>query len=443
MNPRIAARIGASLALLAACFFLLPRMAWAGSVHGAVHNGTTGKLASGVEVILIELQGGMQPVQTVKTDAQGAFTFTHPSLGQRPMLLRAVYNGVNFHQPVPPGRDTVDIQIFDSTQDPHSISMPSHIVIFQPSAGTLTVGEEYSIQNRTQPPKAFFRAAGNFDFALPDKAELQQVAAWGPSGMPVVQAPIDHGNGKYSIAYAFHPGDSGVRLSYTLPYANNAASVRFPAGPPGSRLVLVAAPTVHLTAEGLQPAGQEQGMNIYRAPESVGTAFSVEVAGAAPPPDNSSNAAGAQEAGSAENIQVVPGRLDALKWPLIGGFAVVFVLAALILARKPVALAVSPDGAVVQGVDKGQALADRGFSRDVSAASSPGALAPEVPRGESSAANSASLTAVDAQVGASLDALKDRLFKLELRRQAGTIGESEYMEERARVEKVLRDLLKG
>jgi outer membrane protein TolC len=46
-------------------------------------------------------------------------------------------------------------------------------------------------------------------------------------------------------------------------------------------------------------------------------------------------------------------------------------------------------------------------------------------------------------VGTSLDALKEQLFRLELRHQAGTITETEYAQERARAEKVLRDLVRG
>ena len=49
-----------------------------GPLHGTVKNGTTGKPAAGVEVILIQLQGGMQPVAKHKTDAQGQFTFDNP-----------------------------------------------------------------------------------------------------------------------------------------------------------------------------------------------------------------------------------------------------------------------------------------------------------------------------------------------------------------------------
>jgi hypothetical protein len=59
------------------------------------------------------------------------------------------------------------------------------------------------------------------------------------------------------------------------------------------------------------------------------------------------------------------------------------------------------------------------------------------------ASSSTSPEQVNREVGQSLDALKDNLFKLELRRQAGTISEEDYARERARTEKILRDLLRG
>ena len=43
----------------------------------------------------------------------------------------------------------------------------------------------------------------------------------------------------------------------------------------------------------------------------------------------------------------------------------------------------------------------------------------------------------------SLDGLKDRLFRLELRRQAGTISEEDYARERSRTEQILRELVRG
>jgi hypothetical protein len=59
------------------------------------------------------------------------------------------------------------------------------------------------------------------------------------------------------------------------------------------------------------------------------------------------------------------------------------------------------------------------------------------------ASSSAGAAALDNEVQNSLDNLKDKLFRLELRRQAGTITEEEYVRERARTEAILRELVRG
>jgi hypothetical protein len=428
---------------VAALIFAPVVIAEAGTVHGTVKNGTTGKPAAGVEVILIQLQGGMQPVANGKSDAQGEFTFENAGLGAQPMLIRAVYRGVNFHQPVPPGSSNVVVNIYEPSSDSKIINVPSHVVVFQPNGSKLIVGEEYQIENKSEPPRAYFRAEGNFDFALPEKSQLQQVAASGPTGMPVVQAPIDKKNNRYSIAYAFRPGQSIVRYSYELPYPENAASVKISTIYPGGRLIVVAPPPVQVSGDGLAAGGQEQGMNVYgRDDVPAGTLVTVNVSGTAPPPD--AGGAGAEQGqqgrdaqqgggeGGGVSIQQVPGRLDSLKWPLIIGFVCLFGLGAILLWRKPVVAYAGPASAEESEVE--QKLKK---------------VKPMVaPAAHSSTANAptngaSSLADVDAAIGTSLDALKERLFRLELRHQAGTISEQEYAQERARAEKVLRDLVRG
>src|SRR5258707_12711798 len=104
---------------------------------------------------------------------------------------------------------------------------------------------------------AFYRTEGSFDFALPDNGRLQQVAAAGPAGMPVAQLPIDKKKNRYSIAFAFRPGNSSVRYSYQLPYPGTTAAVKIPTIYPGGRLLVVAPPSVQISGEGLGPGGQQ------------------------------------------------------------------------------------------------------------------------------------------------------------------------------------------
>jgi len=415
-------------------------IAEAGTVHGTVMNGTTGKAAAGVDLVLIQLQGGMQEVAHSKSGASGEFTFDHPGLGAQPMLVRAVYHGINFNHALPPGTSTAQIDIYEPSKDAKTINVPSHVVVFQPNGATMIVGEEYQIENKSQPPVAFYKTEGSFDFALPEGGQLQQVAATGPAGMPVAQLPIDKKKNRYSIAYAFRPGDSSVRFSYELPYAGNAATVKIPTIYPGGRLLVVAPPSMQISGEGLAPGGQEQGMNLYgRQDVPAGTIVAVSVSGTAPPPsanggEEQGQGRDAQQSGgegSGVNIQQVPGRLDVLKWPLIAGFICVFALGAFLLARKQVVAVAGPTPVV-----------DEVTHAKKPKKSKPGAsISPSAPAAPTNGA--ASLAEVDAAIGTSLDGLKERLFRLELRHQAGTISEEEYAQERARAEKVLRELVRG
>ena len=420
---------GMAVSLVFAC----GGFARAATLHGTVKNATNGKAAAGIEVILLQLQGGMQPVANTKSDAQGQFSFENESIGAQPMLVRAVYKGINFHQPVPPGRTDVEVSVYEPSKDPKTIAVSSRIVFFQPNGSTLTVGEEYSIQNSSQPPQAYFRPEGNFEFVIPEDGHLQQVAVSGPAGMPVVQLPMDKKKGRYAIAYAFRPGQNTVRYSYEVPYPNNAATVKMPMTYSVARLLVVAPPSVQVSGEGLQSGGQEQGMSVYgRENVAANSVIAVSLSGTAPP--LAADSGGGAEAGpqgrdaqqgaaAAGNIQQIPGRLDVLKWPLIVGFLGLFALAALLLSRKQVVAV--PAGVPIDGPMAAPSKnASKKARRDAPGAGNP-------------------LTNVDAAVGLSMDALKDQLFRLELRRQAGTITEQEYAQERARAEKVLRDLVRG
>jgi hypothetical protein len=442
-------RLGGTRAifLLTLCAFLgsAPR-ALAGTVSGTVTNGTTGKPAAGTEVILIQLQGGMQPVANTKTDAKGRYAFDNPGLGAgAPMLIRVVYGGVNYHEPVPPGKTTADVQVFEPTDKPGAFTVTNHAVIVQPNGSDLMVGEEYSIENKTQPPVAFYRPDGSFDFSIPEGADFNQASAWGSAGMPVVQGTIDKGKNKLAIAFAFRPGESGVRISYKVPYPGNRITLKNVSVYPTDRLIIAAPPSVQISGDGIAPAGQDQGFNVYtRTAVAADAPLAITISGTAPMPpanqgasengappagDNSANASvnSRLEASGAEATTVttttVPARLDSLKWILVGGFVSIFALGFIYLFRRPQVMAPTNGDAPAVGTV--------GAKTAYPAASKPMPAAAET------------VAEVTRAVRGSLDELKDSLFRLELRRQAGTITEVDYERERGQMEKVLRDLVRG
>jgi hypothetical protein len=397
----------------------------AGTVHGTVINRTTGQPVPNTAVDLLSPTAGMALLASVKSDAQGQFTATNDTIGAGPVLIRVTYQEVSFNTFLPPGRPQVDVEVWDVTKDPKSVAPVSHVVIFQPRDGKLVGAEEYNVKNDSQPPKAFFRAEGNFQFAVPDKGELKGVAATGSLGMDVPQAPIDKGKGLYAIAYAFHPGETNIRLSYELPYAGNAATIKLPALYSGMRLLLVAPPGVTLTGEGISGAGQEQGMNVYLHDAlAAKSALTVSLSGFGSPQAADASAGQGQPGGQEGNsrtqgqqVDLAPPRIDDLKWPLLVGLAALFALGAILLSRKQVVVAQAAE------LDDAPAPAPKKSAK--------------MPRQQ------ATVEAVKDAVNASLDSLKEEIFRLELRKQAGTISEEDYVREKSRVDKLLRDLVRG
>ncbi|MGB6545094.1 MAG: hypothetical protein WBE97_05665 [Candidatus Acidiferrales bacterium] len=427
-------------------------VAMAGTVTGVVRNGTTNKPAAGVDVLLIQLQGGMQTVATTKTDAAGKYHFDNDAIGQGPMLIRAIYHGVFFHQPLTPGTATADVTVYETTTSPQARQIAQRLVVFQPNGTSMIVGEEYSIQNQSQPPAAFYEEKGDFEFTIPQGAQLSQVSAWGPSGMPVVQGTIDRGPNHYAIAFAFQPGDNGVRISYEIPYASNSASLSLSSPYEASRMMVAAPPTVQVVSDGFQAAGSEQGYSVYTHDDvAAGSAVQISVSGTAPPPsaDDSSGGQAApdqvngRDSGDAASgsLQVIPPRLDSLRWYLVGGFAALFALGLVYLLRRPVA------ATAIAGDSGGNVFAPAANPPARVSAETGLAQPRAAPTVESAApvasSQPESVEQAQREVVQSLDGMKDTLFRLELRHQAGTISEEDYARERARLEKLLHDLLRG
>src|ERR1700674_2345671 len=415
-----------------ALLLLASAAAQAGTVSGVVHNGTnSNKAAAGVDVLLIQLQGGMSVVASTKTDSDGRYHFDNPGIGQGPMLIRAGYRGVFFHQPLTPGTSNVDVTIYEATTNPAAIQVPLRLLVFQPNGDKLMVGEEYSIQNNSNPPAAYFKQDGNFEFTIPQGADLDQVSTFGPSGMPVRQGTIDKGKGRYAISYAFQPGQNGVRISYIVPYTGNQAQIRESSTYDAQRVLLVIPPTMQVASAGFNAAGTEQGYNVC-SKESLkaGNGFDVTVSGTAPPPAEASASGSSpdqvngRDSSPETTIESAPARLGNERWILLGGLAAIFAVGVGLLLRQPV-----PE--VASAPAPPPAPKGRKAQRAAQAKAAPPAQ-PARP-----------VEKITQEVNSNLDSLKDTLLRLELRRQAGTITDAEYALERGRAEQLLRDLVQG
>jgi hypothetical protein len=446
---------------------LLPLAVFAGTISGTVRNGTTNQPAAGVTITLIRLQGAMEEAASTRTGADGRYSLQDATLGQAPMLLRADYKGVSYFQPAPPGKTTADIEVFEHTEKQSAFSVADRAIVLQPGSSGLSVGEIYDIQNSTQPPEAYFRQNGSFEFSLPEGAQVSDVSASDSSQMPVKQATIDKGKNLQAIDFPFRPGESGVRISYTLPYKGNQAKLQFTSPYPAGRLAVFAPPSVKVTGDGFSPAGQNQGFDAYirdSVPANTPVSVSISGTGTVAESDSGGAATGADQSGDANansrldqgdssgqtaSITVMPARLDSLKWVLVAGFAAIFALGFVLLWKRPQSLMGASGDYPASSADRVAApMKDAQAAETVNAArraSEAGNRDAAKPARTPAAASAASVAVEEANrhVTGSLDELKDKLFRLELRKQAGTISDENYTRERQRIEQLLRDLVRG
>jgi hypothetical protein len=196
------------------------------AIDGIVVNGTTGKPQPGSTVTLFQTtQQGPQNLGSVKTDAQGKFLFTQDvqaGVGGGPLLLQAVYDGVQYNKTLPPGVPTQDVNIpvFQSSRSPGGAAVQQHFFVLEPSPqGVLQVNEGYVYQNDgkttwNDPDR------GTLQFELPAAAQGKvEVNVRAPGGLPIRRAPDPLGKpNQFKLDFPIKPGESTVELTWSIPF---------------------------------------------------------------------------------------------------------------------------------------------------------------------------------------------------------------------------------
>lgn len=197
------------------------------NTSGTVNNLSTGKPAAGVTVTFYRFgQGGMEPVASTKTDAQGSFAIDQEPGMEGPSMLRVEIDGVSYNHIMPPGSRAKDvlIDVYNaSKQQPVGVRVSKHMILFQPANGQMVVNETFLVQNSgkttwTDP------ANGTLHFYLPASANGQvDVKGSAPDGMPV-PVPTDKTSKAdvYTAKFEIKPGETRFDLDYTVPYTEGA-----------------------------------------------------------------------------------------------------------------------------------------------------------------------------------------------------------------------------
>lgn len=383
------------------------------AITGQVQNGSNGdKPVQGAQVTLVQLQGTMQPVAHTTTDASGKFRFSQSTPAGQPMLVRVVYEGVPYFQPLPPGQTDATVEVFDASADASKLQLESIVMVVQPAGKWLAVIEQDEINN--QEKRAYYKKGGLFQFRVPPGVKPDGARVIGPSGMPVAQEPKATGKpGIYTIDYPVRPGDNKIQISYRLPYDPQKASLTVTPIYPVAHFEVYVPTPMQFEGSAFKLLGEQQGYKVYDV--SGGTApYRFSVSGTAPMPDLGNGSANGNDNGSANgaSAQSQPGSAQPAQEPVPGAGPDV--------GKTPQPTFLDKNLWVFAALLGMAAAAGFGILLSRPRAQAAG-TAPEAP--QTPAAPPAPALALGDD---EMKKLKDDLFLLEVRRHTGNIDDAEY-----------------
>lgn len=375
----------------------------AAALNGTVTNGTTNKPAAGDEVVLIKLAAGMDEIGHTKTDAQGKFSFSFDNT--RPHLVRVMHQGVTYHKPAPPGADSVQVEVYDVSPKVEGVHTVADLMYVQASQGILKIGRVFAVDNTSQPPRTQMNDH-NFEFYLPEGAEIEETAAQTAGGQSVNVAPTPQAEkGRYALEFPLRPGQTQFQISYHLPYSGKATVDPHPIYPLQHFVAILPnsiafTPVQPGTYDRRQPPDQPDAVAEIAGNVQPRQKLAFQISGEGVlkggQEEQASNTGASANSGPGGGLGApidAPDPLDKYRGFILGGFGVILAGGAIYVVNR---------------------------SRSVRRATAP------------AGASSATL----------LGALKDELFQLELEHKQGKISDQEYAQTKAALDHTLSRTIK-
>jgi hypothetical protein len=421
----------------------------ASSVTGTITNGTTGKPSAGDTIAVVNMARSMDEIAHATSDATGTFHVDVPDDGQ--ILLHVTHRGADYYKTISPGTASADIQVFDAAAKVPGITGEALVLRFEtdPAASTLTVSENFFVQNSSAPPRTQF-GGNTFDFYLPKNAQVTQSLASAAGGLPTISKliSVDPAAGHYAFTFPIRPGETRFQVSYTLPYTGKQAYSLKLSMPTGDVAVMLPK-TMQFTGTAqfqiISPDPSSQSYDAHQPDFTQPLEFTIAGSGQLPqiPSTPQSNSPGTAEQPSPGTQSQTAGTdtrpggglgipddpegtndpWSKYKWWILGGLGLALACGAGIMLRSGPA----PAAATPAQQPSADITAPAGMYHPTAAinTSVPATGATTVPLGPHTL----------------LEALKDELFELEKDHLANNLTDAEYAEHKAALDLVLRRAL--
>lgn len=401
---------------------LLAISASAQTLTGTVTNVTTNKPAANDNVVLLSLSQGMQEAGRAATDSKGNFTLRLDE-ASGPHLVRVIHQGVTYHKMAPPGTTSVEVQVYDVAKKVEGIGVTANVMRLQAQGNQLQGIRLFAVDNRSNPPRTQMNDQ-NFEFYLPDGAEVDQSMAMTAGGQPINSSPVPQKEkNRYAFIFPLRPGETQFQVAFHLPY-NGQAKINPKAIYGAQHFVVMLPKTMQFTAgqgtdfKAMNDPRQSDAVVQVVSNTSVGQPldFSISGTGAlaesgddsqgSPTPAGGGTVAGrdSRPGGGLGPPIDAPDPLEKYRWYILGGFAIVLTVG----------------GIYIVGRSKGAGVPDFASS-DIEMVQAPRVVQPK-PVDRSSML---------------LEALKEEMFQLEVEHKQGRVSQQEYEKAKSALDQTL------
>ena len=376
----------------------------------------------------------MEEAARTKADVTGHFSFNLPDAG--PHLVRAIHQGVTYHRMAPPGTTSTDIQVFDVAKRVDGVTVTADVMRIQAENNQLEVIRLFAVNNQSSPPRTQMNDH-NFEFYLPEGAQIDEAMAMTAGGQPVKSAPVPQSEkNRYAFVFPLRPGDTQLQIAYHFLYSGEATldpkslyplehfvvmlpkSMKFSASP-GSPFETKPYPNQPDTLAEIA-SNTKAGQSLSFKLSGTGILQTERQAGGGGQSGGEDQASGTMAQGRDSRPGGglgppidAPDPLQKYRWYILGGFAAVLASGAFYVATRQQSskARVGPTTAADFEIPSG-----------------------DTPRIARPASNGRSAML--------LEALKEELFQLEVEHKQGRISQQEYEKARAALDQTLERAIK-
>jgi hypothetical protein len=286
----------------------------------------------------------------------------------------------------------------------------------------------------------------NFEFYLPEGAQIDQSMAKTANGQPINSAAVPQSDkNRYAFLFPLRPGETQFQVAYHVPYSGQASldpRLLYPA----EHFVVMLPRSMQFTAapgtafQSMQDPQQSDSTVEVATRTEVGQPLAFKVSGTGVLQSEQEGSAQASAGGGGGMVQGrdsrpggglgppidAPDPLEKFKWYILAGFALILAGGAYyVIKRQPVAVTAGDASPLEIPVS------DKPRRARAAAADHPSAP-PSLSAAPTTGPRSSML----------LEALKEELFQLEIEHKQGSITQQEYEKAKAALDQTLQRALK-